>query len=93
MTFVEPEGATPLDPDELAGLKFKHITTRGQLDELEQANIMQGLQWLDKRKSKTQGSEAFFSSRKGGDKPKKGPRNGGKNHMKNPCCSSQDSHS
>jgi len=26
-----PEGATPLDPDELEGLKFKHITTRGQI--------------------------------------------------------------
>ena len=34
-----PEGATPLDPNEMGGLKFKHITTRGELDELEQANI------------------------------------------------------
>jgi Fic-DOC domain mobile mystery protein B len=41
-----PEGATPLDPDELGGLKFKHVTTREQLDELEQANIESGLQWL-----------------------------------------------
>jgi Fic-DOC domain mobile mystery protein B len=44
------DGATPLEPDELAGLKFKHITTRGQLDELEQANIVQGLLWLKKTK-------------------------------------------
>ncbi len=42
------EGATPLDPDELAGLKFKHITIRSQLDELEQANIVSGLLWLKK---------------------------------------------
>ena len=42
------EGATPLDPDELAGLKYKHITTREQLDELEQANIVTGLLWLKK---------------------------------------------
>ena len=42
------EGATPLDPDELAGLKFKHITARGQLDELEQANIVQGMLWTKK---------------------------------------------
>jgi len=42
------EGATPLDPDELAGLNFKHITTRNQLDELEQANIVSGLLWLKK---------------------------------------------
>jgi len=42
------DGSTPLDPDELAGLKFKHITTRGQLDELEQANIVQGMLWIKK---------------------------------------------
>ena len=24
-----PDGATPLDPDELDGLKFKHVSTRG----------------------------------------------------------------
>ena len=38
-----PPGATPLDPNELNGLKHKHITTRGELDELEQANIQSGL--------------------------------------------------
>lgn len=48
ITNENVEGATPLDPDELAGLKFKHITTRGQLDELEQANIVKGLLWLKK---------------------------------------------
>jgi Fic-DOC domain mobile mystery protein B len=41
-----PDGATPLDPNELGGLKFKHITTREELDELEQANIEAGLRWL-----------------------------------------------
>jgi len=46
-----PEGATPLDPDEMEGLRFKHISTRGELDQLEQANITQGLQWLEKQKS------------------------------------------
>lgn len=35
MILDEPEGATPLDPDEIAGLKFAHVTTRGELDELE----------------------------------------------------------
>ena len=48
--FREPEGATPLDPDEMEGLKFTHITTRGELDELEQANIIQGLRWLSRRR-------------------------------------------
>ena len=46
-----PDGATPLDPDELGGLKFKHIETRGQLDQMEQVNIQNGLMWLDKQKN------------------------------------------
>ena len=50
MEFDEPEGATPLDPDEINGLKFGHITTRGELDELEQANITEGLRWLSRRR-------------------------------------------
>jgi Fic-DOC domain mobile mystery protein B len=45
-----PEGATPLDPNELGGLKHKHITTRGELDELEQANIESGLRWLARQR-------------------------------------------
>lgn len=45
-----PEGATPLDPDEMEGLKFKHITTRGELDELEQVNIQSGLLWLSRQR-------------------------------------------
>lgn len=45
-----PEGATPLDPDELEGLKFKHITTRGELDHLEQANIQSGITWMKRSK-------------------------------------------
>lgn len=49
IVLVEPDGATPLDPDELAGIRFKHITTRGELDELEQANIEQGLLWHSQR--------------------------------------------
>ncbi|MBT3204027.1 MAG: mobile mystery protein B [Gammaproteobacteria bacterium] len=47
-----PEGATPLDLDELAGLKFSHITTRGELDHLEQANIQNGLRWLARLKNR-----------------------------------------
>ena len=46
MRIEYPEGATPLDPDEIAGLKHKHVTTRAELDHLEQANIEAGLQWL-----------------------------------------------
>jgi fido (protein-threonine AMPylation protein) len=46
----EPDGATPLDPDEREGLKFRHITTRGELNELEQVNIENGLLWLSRRR-------------------------------------------
>jgi Fic-DOC domain mobile mystery protein B len=45
-----PEGATPLDPDEMEGLKFRHVTTRGELDELEQVNIESGLIWLSRQR-------------------------------------------
>jgi Fic-DOC domain mobile mystery protein B len=46
----EPDGATPLDPDEREGLKFRHVTMRGELDQLEQANIESGLMWLARRR-------------------------------------------
>jgi Fic-DOC domain mobile mystery protein B len=32
------------------GLKFKHITTRDELNELEQANVESGLLWLGRRR-------------------------------------------
>jgi len=46
-----PYGATPLDPDELEGLKFSHIKTRGELDHLEAANITQGFVWLKRKRN------------------------------------------
>lgn len=48
MTFKleYPEGATPLNPNEIGGLKHRHIRTQGELDELEQSNIASGLRWL-----------------------------------------------
>ena len=45
-----PDGATPLDPDEMEGLKFKHVTTRSELDHLEQANIQTGIAWMRKNR-------------------------------------------
>ncbi|WP_211196149.1 hypothetical protein [Alteraurantiacibacter aquimixticola] len=33
----EPDGATPPDPDELEGLKFRHITTRGESRSMSRA--------------------------------------------------------
>jgi len=45
-----PPGATPLDADELASLIPGHITTQGELNEWEQANIVQGDQWARKHR-------------------------------------------
>jgi Fic-DOC domain mobile mystery protein B len=45
MASDRPFGATPLDPDESEGLLPDHVTTRGELDELEEANIQIGVQW------------------------------------------------
>lgn len=50
--FDNPEGTTPLDPDELEGLKIKTITTRGELDRWEQENINSAIDWLSSRRNK-----------------------------------------
>jgi len=47
-----PDGATPLDPDEIEGLIPTHIVNRDQLNELEQENITQARIWLDTAKFK-----------------------------------------
>jgi Fic-DOC domain mobile mystery protein B len=40
-----PPGATPLDPDDAAGLLPSHIITQGQLNEWEYANVERGEAW------------------------------------------------
>lgn len=50
MVMEYPEGATPLDPDEIEGLKYPHIETRGELDQLEQQNIQEGYNWLARQR-------------------------------------------
>ena len=45
-------GQTPLDPDEMEGLKIPTITTRGELDEFEQLNIEKAVEWTLKNKFK-----------------------------------------
>lgn len=55
-----PHGATPLDPDEMRGLKLKHVTTRGELDHLEQANIQSGLRWLQRARKIDVLTEGFI---------------------------------
>lgn len=44
-------GQTPLDPDEAAGLKPRHIRTQGELDEWEAQNILKALRWLNRKKA------------------------------------------
>lgn len=44
-----PSGATPIDPDEAEGLLHSHVTTRAELDELEELNIQAGLEWAQRR--------------------------------------------
>ena len=39
------DGQTPLDDDEKEGLLIPEISTRGELDEFEQKNIEQAIQW------------------------------------------------
>jgi Fic-DOC domain mobile mystery protein B len=58
----EPEGATPIDLDDREGLKFNHITTREQLNELEQANIESGLLWLGRRRKTDVLTQQFMLS-------------------------------
>ncbi len=46
MKFEYPVGATPLDLDEAIGLIPNHITTQSELNEWEQANILEAEMWL-----------------------------------------------
>ena len=56
------DGQTPLDEDEKEGLLIKSIATRGELDEFEQQNIEDAIQWSLTRKFKTEQilSESFI---------------------------------
>ena len=47
------KGQTPLDENEIAGLKIKTITTVGELNEHEQNNIEEAVQWALNRKIST----------------------------------------
>ncbi|MBI5141947.1 MAG: mobile mystery protein B [Nitrospirae bacterium] len=58
--FEYPADATPLDPDETAGLLLSHITTRAELNRWEQDNIVDGEAWAFGRKRKDILSERFI---------------------------------
>jgi len=50
MSRAEPVGNTPLDPDEAKGLIPTHIATLDELNEWEQANIVDAERWAFRRK-------------------------------------------
>ena len=60
MNFEEPDGATPLDPDEAAGLRLTHITARGELNRWEQENIAAGEAWAFGRRRGDLFDEGFI---------------------------------
>lgn len=46
LDFEYNPGQTPLDPEEIDGLLIDTISTRGELDEFEQQNIEEAMQWV-----------------------------------------------
>lgn len=46
------DGQTPIDEDEKEGLLIETISTKGELDEFEQQNIEEAMQWVFGRKFK-----------------------------------------
>ncbi|MDD2637001.1 MAG: mobile mystery protein B [Bacteroidales bacterium] len=46
LEFNYIDGQTPLSEEEKEGIKIKSITTRGELDELEQLNIEKAIEWI-----------------------------------------------
>jgi len=59
MSATPTDGATPLDPDESEGLIPTHVTTREQLNRLEQENIIEAMWWLETARLKDILDEVF----------------------------------
>ncbi|WP_026751245.1 mobile mystery protein B [Sediminibacterium sp. C3] len=62
LNMIYNDGQTPLDEDEKDGLLIKSISTREELDEFEQQNIEDAIQWSLTRKFKLEQilSESFI---------------------------------
>jgi hypothetical protein len=50
MELQYEEGQTPLDEDEKDGLVLPSVTTKGELDEVEQRNIEEAIRWTTERR-------------------------------------------
>jgi len=64
LEFNSIDGQTPLSEEEKEGIKIKSITTRGELDELEQLNIEKAIEWILNKRFKQEKilSEEFIKS-------------------------------
>jgi Fic-DOC domain mobile mystery protein B len=51
MEIIFPDGATPLDLNEIGGLKIQSISTRNELDRYEHENILEALDWIEEGKT------------------------------------------
>lgn len=60
MSETRTTGTTPLYPDEAEGLIPTHVTTREDLNRLEQENIVEAMQWLCTSRPKSILDEAFI---------------------------------
>jgi len=60
VAFDYPQGATPLDPDEVEGLRLTHISTREELNIFEAKNIQQGMMWAWRSRPKNMVSEKLL---------------------------------
>lgn len=60
MAFEYPEGATPLEQEEMDGLKDYSISTRNELDEIEGLNILAAYDWLANKNAEDILSESFL---------------------------------
>lgn len=56
---LNPEGTTPIDPDEAEGLIPLHIRTQSELDAWEQSNIIEGLAWAERQGRRDLLEDAF----------------------------------
>lgn len=54
LDFQYQVGQTPLNKDEVNGLKIKSVTTQSELDELEQLNIEKAVEWTIHTKLKAE---------------------------------------
>lgn len=50
MKFEYPPGATPINPDEAAGLIPAHVRLQSELNEYEEANILEATEWAFSRR-------------------------------------------